>query len=745
MKKAGKASPLPKGEAAGHAGGPESDTSDQHAEHHGHHGHHGDEASDEASAQPQGSLSAQIGELHCKRDRLQVSASEWTIQEDCFLIRHFGIRKTPIKQIETKYFQLKAKNPDAYTKEGASLDTLRQRFEELQSNSEVSNRAAILQQIESRVCAEEDAADGGKAEVPKLNAAAAATPEDGEDSKEEIDVKVVDLNGRARSKLINRAKAMAGSKVLSTMIQNLPPSDGSVPTPPVITLDANALEFEKGRKYDIVQYSVIERLLKFCEEPDCMQTVIAGAEKQAAKSSELEELLAQTTAGLQTRRDFWLRKARAKAEADAAALRQQNEAEFNHYIRHIRQFFDQRLQGALSEQRKLDVAAAEEIELFFSREELGLREMAGDPKAGRDADDDKRVASARKVAEGIFDKEHTMKLAVASKLLDAPGLDDACRTVVKQDLSRYFGAREWTSDLIAEQYHREVLPTMKALDLAALWELEPPASYLSREHLDHEMRQRRKIAEQEMRCMTNDEMQAVISEPSAWPDLVDAECRNRQEARGSGALNAALAVGQPLALSNYNTTVEVTHPLRKVGVQGVTAVRSGSWGKPYFEVSLDVLNASIGSTVCVGWDLVRSSLHPAPIPGMTPGDELTSSRSSWGISLQSDGLVHLQGRSEVVASTFGENSIVGCGLDLSTHRVSFFVDGKPLDISQGTLKQADLRAVSPYVLVASATAFVAKANSHCRLSFNFTGPFYHDKLVKDGFWEPLAEIALKHK
>ena len=53
--------------------------------------------------------------------------------------------------------------------------------------------------------------------------------------------------------------------------------------------------------------------------------------------------------------------------------------------------------------------------------------------------------------------------------------------------------------------------------------------------------------------------------------------------------------------------------------------------------------------------------------------------------------------------------------------------------------------MSPYVLVAAASMFVARSNSHCRLSFNFTGPFYHEELVKEGFWEPLAEIALKDK
>ena len=43
------------------------------------------------------------------------------------------------------------------------------------------------------------------------------------------------------------------------------------------------------------------------------------------------------------------------------------------------------------------------------------------------------------------------------------------------------------------------------------------------------------------------------------------------------------------------------------------------------------------------------------------------------------GLVHTQSKSEdVTGSSFGEHSVVGCGLDLSSHRVQYFIDGKPL-------------------------------------------------------------------
>ena len=68
----------------------------------------GAEAQEKENKPPQQTLAEQVGSLRlgCKDEPLDM-ASEWTLEEDCFLIRHFGIRKTPLKQIEGKYVALK--------------------------------------------------------------------------------------------------------------------------------------------------------------------------------------------------------------------------------------------------------------------------------------------------------------------------------------------------------------------------------------------------------------------------------------------------------------------------------------------------------------------------------------------------------------------------------------------------------------------------------------------------------------
>jgi len=494
-----------------------------------------------------------------------------------------------------------------------------------------------------------------------------------------------------------------------------------------------------------MQYAVLDRVFKFLEKPECVARVAAGQENAADTANELEQMLAKTQGDLKTRREYWMRKARAKAVDDTAKIKRQNDDELAHHIRHITVCFDRRLQVAMRRQQQEEDGTAQEIELFFSQQELRLNNLLSSYVSSSVASNEhmQQQREAEGVMAQVFQPEFTMKLALAAKLLQSPPLDEACLTVVKQNVSQYTAHKEWRSELIAEQYHRELLPTMSAMELAGLLAQNEPKSWLSKHHLENEMKARRKIAEQEMRQMKNDELHPVLQEPSAWPDLVEAELLHRQLSRGSGALNTELTAGQPLKLQNQNSTVMVTQPLRTVAVQGLVKAAAGAWGRPYFEVSLDLIDASAGSTVSIGWDLIRSSLLPAPLPGLTPGEELRGETESFGISLQNDGFLNVQGRTEVVQCSFGENSVVGCGLDLALHRVTYYVDGTALDVTHTSMKASEVRVKPPYCLVPAATMYTATSHSKCQLSFNFTGPFRHEQLVKEHFWEPLADLALK--
>ena len=70
----------------------------------------------------------------------------------------------------------------------------------------------------------------------------------------QVDIKVIDCRGGTRNKLVNAVKASAVSRYLRDKIENLPPSDAKFP--PVIVLDANSLEFDGGRPYDVISYPV---------------------------------------------------------------------------------------------------------------------------------------------------------------------------------------------------------------------------------------------------------------------------------------------------------------------------------------------------------------------------------------------------------------------------------------------------------------------------------------------------------
>ena len=472
------------------------------------------EAQEKENKPPQQTLAEQVGSLRlgCKDEPLDM-ASEWTLEEDCFLIRHFGIRKTPLKQIEGKYVALKTKRPEAYTKDGCSLDQMRQRYDALSSpGSDSAHRYSVLQSVEAKLCALEDAADAAsRGEAPR--------PETGAEGESEVkvDVKVVDLSGRARSKLVSRDKAMDASRRLCRMIEDLPEVVDKPNAIPEITLDANAFEFEKGRKYEVIQYPVVERALLFFERPECVQQVLAHEERDADALAAQQDQIDRVRRELEHRRDAWLRRTSAKAAADTDALRAQNEADFEHHTRHIRHFFNRRLEAALSEQQRRARAAEDAVELYFAQQEQRLKAMLSelleaDRKA---AANDTSLQQSQEAVAYVFESapdgsNYTMKLGLAAKLLESSALDEACRAMLRRQPRAFVQCKEWQSELILEPYHREMLPTLSALELAELEGLAPPDSWLSAEHVQADLRMRRRIAQEELRRMTNEALHKVL-------------------------------------------------------------------------------------------------------------------------------------------------------------------------------------------------------------------------------------------
>jgi len=59
----------------------------------------------------------QLGELSVQLEPLDLNAREWSVEEDQFLVRHLGVKKTPLRQLETLYQKTAKSSLYGFTKE----------------------------------------------------------------------------------------------------------------------------------------------------------------------------------------------------------------------------------------------------------------------------------------------------------------------------------------------------------------------------------------------------------------------------------------------------------------------------------------------------------------------------------------------------------------------------------------------------------------------------------------------------
>lgn len=168
---------------------------------------------------------------------------------------------------------------------------------------------------------------------------------------------------------------------------------------------------------------------------------------------------------------------------------------------------------------------------------------------------------------------------------------------------------------------------------------------------------------------------------------------------------------------------------------------------------------------------------------------LSFAQGMYGASVQSDGFVHFEGKSEFHGVLFEKGCTVGVGLDVvqvinstpstlnsslvrqeserhttqrptNLHALSFPPGPNPnfFPTSQGYAcfsvngarimnlvpgpnpKECWKVPISrPFTLVAAASLFTVRDKSQARLSFNFTGPFEHLEAIKSEGWDALAD------
>jgi hypothetical protein len=72
----------------------------------------------------------------------------------------------------------------------------------------------------------------------------------------------------------------------------------------------------------------------------------------------------------------------------------------------------------------------------------------------------------------------------------------------------------------------------------------------------------------------------------------------------------------PTYMHTIYIPVHTLHAYIYTYIQAYIHAASGKWGRHYFEVHINSLDCSAGSTCCVGFDVRRPSLETSPVAGI---------------------------------------------------------------------------------------------------------------------------------
>ena len=221
-----------------------------------------------AEKQPEGTA-IEIEELQMQLDKIQfegetidIFRTEWTVEEDMFILKHFEVRKISAKKCEKLYESAQISQPKSFTK-NISHEDLTKRYEDLKA-PELSRRRELLLRIVRSHCKAEDEEADAEAEIRRQadeeGKAAAVTPvqrprrssrADALPEEDMVNVLVLD-EIRCPTRVVAGRRALRSSPVLRGMLASAPP-----PRPPdnrpEIILDAAADGFADLRAYGIVQ------------------------------------------------------------------------------------------------------------------------------------------------------------------------------------------------------------------------------------------------------------------------------------------------------------------------------------------------------------------------------------------------------------------------------------------------------------------------------------------------------------
>jgi hypothetical protein len=218
-------------------------------------------------------LQLQLGKIKYEGETIDIFRSEWTVEEDMFIIKNFEVKKISPKKCEKLYESAQILQPKSFTK-NISYEDLTRRHEDLKSPELSARRSLLLRFVLSRCSAEEAASEAEsrrqaaeeerrQADSPiarQLRSSIGEGLTSVELSEDMVQVLVVD-ELRCPTRVIAGRRALRASPILRGMLQSAPP-----PRPPdyrpEIVLDAAADGFTSLRPYGIIEVVPEDRLTR---------------------------------------------------------------------------------------------------------------------------------------------------------------------------------------------------------------------------------------------------------------------------------------------------------------------------------------------------------------------------------------------------------------------------------------------------------------------------------------------------
>lgn len=217
-------------------------------------------------------LQTQLNRIKFEGEPFDIFRTEWTVEEDMFILKNYEVRKVSPKKCERLYETAQTSHPKSFTK-CLSHEDLTRRYDELKSPELSTRRELLLKIVQSRCVAEEEeaeaeaelrrqAAEEGKTVESPVQRLRRSSGADAMASSDEDKVQILVIDElRCPMRVVAGRRALRSSPVLRGMLQSAPP-----PRPPdyrpEIVLDAAADGFA-----DLGPYSVIQ----VCDRPELGQ------------------------------------------------------------------------------------------------------------------------------------------------------------------------------------------------------------------------------------------------------------------------------------------------------------------------------------------------------------------------------------------------------------------------------------------------------------------------------------------